>query len=205
MRYTLLALYAIIPSFFANANTDFTKEIVGTSKNWTIIKANPNGNSVCYAILYTQARNGNQTVQAEKPHIMVHYFTETKVRFSKYFGYKLLEGQPVHLSIDSNQYKISSLNEYAIASSSQQDDEIIKKLKGASTLLIRGEGANYSYSVDTYNIEGFDKAFEIMQKNCDLNSNNSAFKKITPEKSDIKKLPTTPKTTAPAIAPKLKQ
>jgi hypothetical protein len=186
MRYILIALSAIVPSLFANA--EFAKNIVGTSQGWTVLKANPNDNTVCYAMLYTQDRRGNQITEAEKPYIMVHYFSESKVRFSTYFGYNLLESQPVHLSIDSTQYKISPMNEYAITQSAQQDDEIIGKMKMAETLLIRGEGVNYSYSVDTYNLQGFDKAFEIMQENCDSNANNSAFTQIVPEKKSIKPL-----------------
>ena len=184
MRFALLVIFSAFPSFFASA--EFIKNIVGTSDEWTVLKANPNDNTVCYAMLYTQDRRGNQAEQKDKPYIMVHYFSENKIRFSTYFGYKLLEKHPVHLSIDSNQYKISSLNEYAITQSSLQDEEIINQMKGGNNLLIRGEGVNYTYSVDTYNIQGFAKAFEIMQENCDSNANNSAFETITPSKNDIK-------------------
>lgn len=190
MKYFLRALYIAFCFivYSALANAEFTKNIIGKSQDWTVLKANPNDNTVCYAILYTHEHRGNQQPQEEKPYIMVHYFSEHKVRFSTYFGYTLLQEQPVHLSIDSTQYKISSMNEYAIAQSSEQDDQIISKLKSAKTLLIRGEGMNHSYSVDTYNVQGFDKAFEIMQEKCESNSNNSAFKTVVPEKESLKKL-----------------
>lgn len=186
MRFIIIVVIAFLPSVISQAG--FVKNIVGKSENWTVLKANPNGNDVCYAMLYTHNRRGNQKKQQEKPYIMVHYFSENKIRFSAYFGYNLIEGQPVNLSIDSTQYKISSVNEYAIAETATQDEEIISRLKTGNTLLIRGEGIDYSYSVDTYLLKGFAKAFKIMQKKCDSNANNSAFKTIVPERESLKKL-----------------
>lgn len=189
MKYCFLMLCTVFCYTYSSfANTEFSKNIIGKSQDWTILKANPNNNTVCYAMLYTRERRGNQQTQEEKPYIMVHYFSEHKVRFSTYFGYILLQNHPVHLSIDSTQYKISSIDEYAIAQSAEQDDQIVTKLKSSNTLLIRGEGINHSYSVDTYNIQGFDKAFAIMQKQCDSSANNSTFKTIVPEKDSLKKI-----------------
>ena len=164
------------------------KEIIGKSKKWTVISANPNENNVCYGILYVTERQGNQKIEEETPYIMVHYFSAHKMRFSAYLGYKLLEERPVHISIDSTQYKMKPLEFYAIAESALQEEEIVNHIKNAQTILIRGEGKNYSYSVDKYEIDGFNEVFKVMQENCSFNDDNSTFATIVPSKKHIKKL-----------------
>ncbi|MFT4967497.1 MAG: hypothetical protein ACI9CD_000504 [Candidatus Deianiraeaceae bacterium] len=163
-------------SFAEKPNLD--KHIVGKAQKWTVLRANPNNKNICYAILYVNTRQGNQKVNAEKPYIMVHYFSRNKMRFSIYFGYNLIQKRPVHMSIDSTQYKLNPLKSYAIAKSITHENIIIDALKGSKKLLIRGEGKNYSYSVDQYITTGFEDALKIMVNKCSFNSNNSSFKKI---------------------------
>lgn len=165
-----------------------TKESIGKSKQWTVIRANPNENNVCYGILYVTERKGNQKVEEETPYIMVHYFSANKMRFSVYLGYKLLQDRPVHISIDSTQYKIKPLEFYAIAESVSQEEEVIHHMKNAQTILIRGEGKDYSYSIDKYEIDGFPEVLKIMQENCSFNNDNSTFSTIVPTRKDIKKI-----------------
>jgi len=173
-----------------NKKTDekLNKNIIGKTGKWTAIRANPNSNNVCYAILYANDRKGNQKLAQEKPYIMIHYFAEGRVRFSAYFGYSLLEYRDVHVSIDSMQYKLKPMNEYAITDSSEKDDAIVEALRGAKNLMIRGEGANYSYSIDFYDVSGTSEVFKILQTQCDSTTNNSSFKGIVPTKKDLKKL-----------------
>lgn len=164
------------------------KNIIGKVDKWTALRANPNRNNVCYAILYADERKGNETLAKEKPYIMVHYFAEGRMRFSAYFGYSLLEYRDVHLSVDATQHKLKSMNEYAVTEVSDEDERIITSMKNASNLMIRGEGANYSYSIDFYDISGFAEIFKVLQSNCDSTTNNSSFKGVVPTKKNIKKV-----------------
>ena len=81
------------------------------------------------------------------------------------------------------------INSYAMADSALQDEKIIEHLKTAQNILIRGEGKNYSYSIDHYSPNGFAEAFKIMQFNCSSNINNSSFETIIPQKKYLKKSP----------------
>ena len=165
-----------------------TKSVIGKSKKWTVLRANPKSNNVCYAILYVNKHKGNQKVEKEKPYIMVHYFSEGRTRFSIYFGYTLLKNKPIHLSIDSKQYKLSPLNEYAVSNTSLQDKQIIDQLKTSNNLLIRGEGKHYAYSIDLYDTVGFAKAFDIMQSHCNSSKEYSSFNTIVPSEQHLKKI-----------------
>jgi hypothetical protein len=186
---TLYGLHAKEVSQKEETKQQLTKNIVGTAKKWTILRADPNSNNVCYAILYVDDRKGNQKIEEETPYIMVHYFSEGRMRFSSYSGYDLLQDRPVHMSIDSIQYKMNVINSYAMADSALQDEKIIEHLKTAQNVLIRGEGKNYSYSIDYYSPNGFAEAFKIMQFNCSSNINNSSFETIIPQKKYLKKSP----------------
>lgn len=169
-------------------NNEIKKIIIGISEKWTVLHAQPNGNSVCYAILYSEKQVGNQKKRNEQPYIMVHYFSAEKMRFSSYFGYKLYSGSSVNLSINSTQYQLNSIGEYAITSSSEQDHSIISNLQNSQELLIRGEGEKLQYSVDFYQTQGFQKAMEIMENHCGTTYNNSSFMKIVPSLQDIKEI-----------------
>lgn len=186
----LLALIMLfLQSTYAAENKSLlNKNVIGNVKKWTILRATPHNNNVCYAILYVSERKGNQKSSDETPYIMVHYFSENKMRFSAYFGFKVNETRPIHLSMDSIQYKIKPLEFYAITQSLEQEDEIITHMKKAQTILLRAEGENYSYSIDRYDIDGFNEVFQMMQSNCSFHADNSSFKTIIPSKKDIKKV-----------------
>lgn len=171
-----------------NPTAPINKNIIANIKKWTVLRATPNNNNVCYAIMYVTERKGNQKITDETPYIMVHYFSENKMRFSAYFSFKVNDTRPVHLSIDSIQYKIKPLEFYAITQSAEQEGEIIEHMKKTQTVLIRSEGENYSYAIDKYEIDGFSEVFKFMQANCSFHSDNSSFKTIIPTKKDIKKV-----------------
>ena len=79
---TLYRLHAKEVSQKEETKQQLTKNIIGTAKKWTILRADPNSNNVCYAILYVDDRKGNQNIEEETPYIMVHYFSEGRMRFS---------------------------------------------------------------------------------------------------------------------------
>jgi hypothetical protein len=170
-------------------NDIFKKKIIGKVGKWTAIHATPKSRNVCYAILYSDERKSNEgKKKQEKPYIMVHYFSENKIRFSAYFGYQLLPNYNVSLSIDSVHYKLQSLGEYAIAESFQEDYDIINAMQDSTKLIMHSRGYNYSYAIDIYDLSNFSEIFQILQSNCDSTTNNSSFKGIVPTKEDIKKL-----------------
>lgn len=168
-----------------NTQSTLAKNIIGTSKGWTVLRANPNNKDVCYAIMYVENRQGNQKIEEERPYIMVHYFSKDRTRFSVYFGYQL-ETKSVPMSIDSIQYKLTPLDSYGITDSPAQDAEIINQMQMAQTVLVRGEGKNYSYSIDEYSVDGFTEAFGIMQAKCGFNNDNSSFDTMIPTKKNLK-------------------
>ena len=167
----------------------FEKKIIGKIGKWTALRANPRTNIVCYAVLYAEktTRNTRHTTK-EKPYLALHYFSEGRIRFAYYIGYNLLSGSSVNISIDSMQHKMTPHGEYAIADSARQDDEMLKALSEAERVMVRGEGENYSYSIDFYNVEGFGEVANLLRTNCETSTNNSSFKGFIPTKKDLKRL-----------------
>lgn len=172
---------------------EFQKTIIGKVGKWTALKANPNSNIVCYAILYAHKTKSNITKKSgektnKKPYITLNYFSEGRTRFGAYVGYELVEHRSVNVSIDSIQHKLSASGEYAITTNANQDAEILQSLIDSNKMMIRAEGKNYSYSIDFYDIAEFPQVLDILQSNCDSTTNNSSFKGIVPAKKDLKAL-----------------
>ena len=172
---------------------EFHKTIIGKVGKWTVLKANPNANIVCYAILYAEKSKSNTKKNISdnsntKPYITLNYFSEGRTRFGAYVGYELLKNRSVNISIDSIQHKLSASGEYAITTNTNQDTEILQSLIDANKMMIRSEGENYSYSIDFYDISEFPQVLEILQSNCDSTTNNSSFGGIVPTKKDLMKL-----------------
>jgi hypothetical protein len=175
------------------AEKHFQKTIIGKVGKWTAIKANPNSNIVCYAILYAESNTSNTKKPLgnnsnSKPYIAIHYFSEGRTRFSAYAGYELLNSSSANVSIDSTQHKLSASGEYAITNNANQDAEILQNLIDSNKMMIRSEGKNYSYSIDFYDISEFAQVLAILQDNCDSTTNNSSFKGIVPTKKDLRVL-----------------
>jgi|GEM_PF-4598582 len=172
---------------------EFHKTIIGKVGKWTVLKANPNSNIVCYAILYAEKTKGNikknlSDNSSKKPYITINYFSEGATRFGAYIGYELLGRRSVNVSIDSIQHKLSTSGEYAITNNANQDAEILQNLIDSNRMMIRSEGENYSYSIDFYDISEFPQVLAILQDNCDSTTNNSSFKGIVPTKKDLRSL-----------------
>ena len=172
---------------------EFQKTIIGKVGKWTVLKANPNSNIVCYAILYAEKSKSNIKRNSgensnKKPYITIHYFSEGRTRFGAYIGYELLANRSVNISIDFIQHKLSASGEYAITTNANQDAEILQNLIDSNQMMIRWEGENYSYSIDFYNITEFPQVLTILQSNCDSTTNNSSFKGIVPTKKDLRPL-----------------
>ena len=175
------------------AEKTFQKTIIGKVGKWTALKANPNSNIVCYAILYAEKSKSNIKRNSgensnKKPYITIHYFSEGRTRFGAYIGYELLANRSVNISIDFIQHKLSASGEYAITTNANQDAEILQNLIDSNQMMIRWEGENYSYSIDFYNIKEFPQVLTILQSNCDSTTNNSSFKGIVPTKKNLRML-----------------
>ncbi len=165
------------------------KKIIGKIGKWTALRANPRSNIVCYAVLYAERTTRNtRHATKEKPYLALHYFSEGRIRFAYYIGYNLLSGSSVNISIDSMQHKMTPHGQYAIADSAKKDDEMLKALSDAERVMVRGEGENYSYSIDFYNVEGFEEVVNLLRTNCESSTNNSSFKGLVPTKKDLKRL-----------------
>ena len=190
MLMKLTLVFLLFFGLFAKAEPpkELTKDIIGQNKYWTALKSYPNGKKTCYAISYPISSIGNQKKREELPYIMVHYFGIEKFRFSAYLGYDLTQNRAVNLSIDSTQHQIQASSQYAIAQNFNQDFKLLEGIKKGTKLLIRGEGKDFSYSVDEYSLIGFMEMFEIMQKHCNFNKNKSSFETVVPNKSHLKQI-----------------
>jgi hypothetical protein len=147
----------------------YTKTILSSNKNWTALFANPNGEKVCYGVVYSKKRIGNLNAKEGeelKAYFMIHYFSPYKQRVSVFFDYKIKKGSRVFISVDGEQFELSPYESYAFAEDAETDTKIIKAILTSKRLLIRGEGDENYYSVDEYDVSGFDKIHTEMKQKC---------------------------------------
>jgi hypothetical protein len=147
----------------------FKKSVVTSNQEWTMLTANPKGQKMCYSVIYAKRRIGNLVLKEGeqlKAYLMVHYFSPYKQRVSIFFNYTLKTGTKVFLSVDGKQFEISPFESYAFAEDAETDFKIINAIKTGKRLLVRGEGNDNTYSVDEYEILGFEKIYNEMKTTC---------------------------------------
>ncbi len=147
----------------------FTKSILSSVKQWTALTANPKGKKMCYAVIYAKRRIGNLGLKDGedlRAYLIVHYFSPYNQRISVFFDYKIKKGSRVFLSIDGKQFEIIPYENYAFAEDAETDATIISQIATAKRVLIRGEGDGNSYSVDEYEVAGFDSIYKEMKQKC---------------------------------------
>lgn len=173
-RITKIVLFALMfCAEFCSFHTSYSaevdklnKEIIGKFQKWTALTATPDGNKVCYAVIYSSNRIGNYEKSDTKPYFMVHYFGIYKERISVFFDYNTISGSNVFLSIDGKQFVIHPNGNYAISPDSETDVAIIAALQSGKKLLIRAEGEGGKYTVDEYQISGFSKTYQTLKSKC---------------------------------------
>ncbi len=147
----------------------FKKSILSSVKQWTALTANPKGQKMCYAVIYAKRRVSNiglKEGEQLKAYFMVHYFNPYRQRISIFFDYKIKKGSRIFLSIDGTQFEITPYESYAFAEDAETDATIINSLLKAKRVLVRGEGDENAYSVDEYEVSGFDSIYTQMKQQC---------------------------------------
>jgi hypothetical protein len=144
-----------------------TPQFLGTFRDWNVYAFTENGNKICYMASEPTKQEGNYT-RRDNPAVLVTRRPGPKVvdEVSVQPGYNYLDGSEVEVTIDSNKFMLFTRGEHAWTKSEDADKALIAGMKRGSDMSVRGTSVKDTYSVDTYSLMGFTKAYEAMVAAC---------------------------------------
>ena len=170
MRKILFLLYLSVFTIVSNlsfAKIDSTlPSYEATYQDWKVFTIEQNGQNVCYALSSPKDMSGNYKDDRE-PYIMVAIFGKIRQEISITAGYFYRPNSIVSVSIDGIQERFVAENDtLAWPEKTGVDKKIIKEMLNSNKLLVFSESLDNKYSVDTYSLKGFQKAYNKIKELC---------------------------------------
>ena len=133
---------------------------------WKVFTVEQDGRNVCYTTSSPKDLSGNHRDDRE-PYIMVTFFGSVKQEISIASGYFYRPNSIVSVSIDGHQERfIAESDTIAWPIRVGSDKQIIQKMLGGFKVLVFSESSASTYSVDTYSLSGFKKAYAKIKELC---------------------------------------
>lgn len=133
---------------------------------WKVFTVEQNGQLVCYATSIPKDMSGNHKDDRE-PYVMVAFFGNVKQEISIVTGYFYRPYSVVNVSIDGKQERfIAESDTIAWVEKNGSDKRIINEMLNGFKLLVFAESNAMTYSVDTYSLSGFKKAYSKTYELC---------------------------------------
>ena len=140
--------------------------LAGEFDKWKVFTIEQDGKKICYTTSTPIEEKGNHTGDRDA-YVMVSFFGANKQEISVNAGYNYRSGSIVSVSIDGYQERfIAESDMIAWPEKVGSDKQVIDKMKGGFKLLTFSESSVGTYSVDTYSLSGFKKAYNKAQALC---------------------------------------
>ena len=173
MRLLLNLIFALCIQFFLTSNnTAFASNdailpsLEAIYNEWKVFTIEQNGQNVCYAVSTPKSLSGNH-IDDREPYIMVAFFGKVRQEVSISSGYFYRPNSVVSVSIDGKQERFIAEGEtLAWPEKNGSDKAIIKKMLDGFKFIVFAESNSSTYSVDTYSLSGFKKAYNKIKELC---------------------------------------
>ena len=164
----LLSVLTLLFSFnIGNAVNDATlPSLEAIYGEWKVFTIEQDGQMVCYATSTPKDLSGNHRDDRD-PYVMVSIFGKVRQEISIASGYFYRPNSIVSVSIDGIQERfIAESDTLAWPEKHGTDKRIIKEMLSGFKLLVFAESSASTYSVDTYSLSGFKKAYNKIIELC---------------------------------------
>jgi invasion protein IalB len=156
-----IILFTISISFNANAG-----ELQAVFDSWHVLTSTQNNNKLCYIASIPKDKEGNYKKRGEA-FLLVILFQDRNPEVSISSGYPYKTGSSVKINIDAEKYSLKELQgERAWAQTEDEDKKLILSMKKNNFLTAKGTSDIGTYSIDSYSLKGFSKAFAKMNALC---------------------------------------
>ncbi len=166
LKTGLLALATLMVVSAAPARADEPK-LLSTHGDWSAYSFKENGGTVCYMASQPKKSEGNYKKRDQVFALITHRPAEnTKNVFSFIAGYGYKAGASVTLQIDDKSYTLFTNKDMAWAKDAGTDNKITEGLRKGSKMVIKGESARGTATVDTFSLKGTGAAHDAIGKAC---------------------------------------
>lgn len=172
--FLIFTLIFVLKSVKGFSNPDHLPVKIASYGRWSVFYYTENGNKVCFTKSnpVDKITNHNQVSPKREPFIAFSIFDRHKIEFYTNFDYGLrLNSNPVLSTGNGSFYLLSTEVDYgqiAYLSDELSEADLMNKAIDGNYIYIFSRSMHNTYSVDMYSINGLDKAFDRMKKECNF-------------------------------------
>ena len=161
---TPVALFMAVAPLAAQAQTP---QFLGSYTDWNVYEFNDGGQKICYMASEPKQQDGNYT-RRDNPAVLVTRRPGPKVvdEVSVQPGYSYLDGSNVEVQIDRRKFLLFTRGEHAWTKTAAADRQLIDSMRRGNDMTVRGTSIKNTWSLDTYSLSGFTKAYQAMVEAC---------------------------------------
>ena len=148
----------------ASAGTSLSKH-----GDWEAFTGRESGKLVCYMGAVPTKSQGKYTKRGRTFLLITHRPAEkSKNVISLQAGYTFKKTSEVELAIGETSFKLFTDEQWAFASDTATDNELVKSMIGGAALVVRGLSSRGTQTTDTYSLKGFTAAYKAIGKACKI-------------------------------------
>jgi len=141
---------------------------IGKFGSWTAMTFQEDGHTACYVMSEPTRKEGNYTRRGEVYLLITHRPAQKStgvVSFTAGYDYK--PDGTVKVDVDGTGFDLFTKDDTAWARDGD-DAKIVNAMVTGKTLVLSGESARGTKTVDTYSLTGFGKALQAINKACEV-------------------------------------
>lgn len=144
-------------------------ERISDDQDWSAFRYKEDGETVCYMASEPKKAEGDYTDRGDVYAIVTHRPASNRIgEVSINAGYAYQKESSVRLKIGSNSWDLFTNGSSAWAPSPEDDQAIVKAMKGGSNMTVKGTSSRGTLTTDTYSLLGFSKAYGAISQACGL-------------------------------------
>ncbi len=159
----LLVLWtlAAVPAAAAEA------EFLETFGDWNVFTFDDDKGRTCYIASEPVKMEGNYS-RRDPPVAMVAKFPidPPNVQVVIQAGYRYKKNSRVEVDVDGRKFDLMTHGDSAYEDTPPEDEKLIEAMKKGRTMKVKGTSTKGTWSLDTYSLRGFTKAYRAMLKAC---------------------------------------
>lgn len=143
-------------------------EVLGEHGPWIASKLTEADKPVCHMSAMPDTAEGNYTARGQAYAIVTHRPAEKTVgEVSFQAGYTYKTDSTVTVTFDrAKTFELFTNGSFAWARTRDDDQALVKAMRGGSRMVVKGTSARGTLTTDTYSLSGFTAAYTAISKAC---------------------------------------
>tara|TARA_B100001564_G_C20506615_1_gene608667 strand:+ start:62 stop:592 length:531 start_codon:yes stop_codon:yes gene_type:complete len=164
--FTFICFIGVAFSIGLVPQCSYAQDFYRQYDHWAVYTTHENGQKLCYMVSYPERETGNYSYRS-RPYVMVTSVNGKAEQVSVTGGYRYKKRTEPRAIIDGKEYRLSvTSGELAWFKTAKYDRITIHKMKKGMKLKVKGTSIKGTYSIDTYSLRGFTKAYNKIKQLC---------------------------------------